>query len=83
MLSEMRWGSRASPTEDPRRRDRYHRGDGRREVDAHQRQALDEGAHVIYSPTDQPYGYREYSARDPEGGLWSFMKPLGSTIGIR
>jgi hypothetical protein len=24
----------------------------------------------------QPYGYREYSARDSEGGLWSFMKPL-------
>jgi hypothetical protein len=32
--------------------------------------------HRARSPTNQPYGYREYSARDPEGGLWSFMKPL-------
>jgi DNA-binding transcriptional MerR regulator len=29
-----------------------------------------------YESVDQPYGYREYSARDSEGGLWSFMKPL-------
>jgi uncharacterized glyoxalase superfamily protein PhnB len=47
------------------------------DVDAHYRHALDEGAEILYPPTDQPYGYREYSARDPEGGLWSFMKPLG------
>lgn len=46
------------------------------DVDAHHRQAIDAGAEIIYPPTDQPYGYREYSARDPEGGLWSFMKPL-------
>lgn len=46
------------------------------DVDAHHDHARDEGAEIIYPPTDQPYGYREYSARDPEGGLWSFMKPL-------
>jgi len=46
------------------------------DVDAHHRHALAEGAEILYSPTDMPYGYREYSARDPEGGLWSFMKPL-------
>lgn len=46
------------------------------DVDAHHRHAHDEGAEILYEPTDQPYGYREYSARDPEGGLWSFMKPL-------
>lgn len=46
------------------------------DVDAHHRQALDEGAEILYPPTDQPYGYREYSARDPEGGLWSFMQPV-------
>ncbi len=46
-------------------------------VDAdHHHQAINEGAEIIYPPTDQPYGYREYSARDPEGGLWSFMRPL-------
>ena len=46
------------------------------DVDSHHRHAVEEGAEVIYPPTNQPYGYREYSARDPEGGLWSFMKPL-------
>ena len=40
------------------------------------RYAAARGADVVYEPVDQPYGYREYSARDPEGGLWSFMKEL-------
>lgn len=47
------------------------------DVDDHHRRALAEGAEILYPPTDMPYGYREYSARDPEGGLWSFMRPLG------
>lgn len=46
------------------------------DVDAHHTHAVEAGAEIVYSPVDQPYGYREYSARDPEGGLWSFMKPL-------
>ena len=46
------------------------------DVDAHHRHAAAEGAEIVYAPINQPYGYREYSARDPEGGLWSFMKPL-------
>ena len=46
------------------------------DVDAHFRHASEHGATVVYEPVDQPYGYREYSARDSEGGLWSFMKPL-------
>ena len=46
------------------------------DVDAHFRHASERGAPVDYEPVDQPYGYREYSARDSEGGLWSFMKPL-------
>lgn len=46
------------------------------DVDAHWRHAVGEGAVIEYEPVDQPYGYREYSARDSEGGLWSFMKPL-------
>ena len=47
------------------------------DVDAHFRHASAEGADIRYEPVDQPYGYREYSAVDPEGHLWSFMKPLG------
>jgi uncharacterized glyoxalase superfamily protein PhnB len=46
------------------------------DVDAHHTHVVDQGADIVYPPVDQPYGYREYSARDPEGGLWSFMKPL-------
>lgn len=46
------------------------------DVDAHHGRARGRGAEIVYAPVDQPYGYREYSARDPEGGLWSFMKPL-------
>lgn len=46
------------------------------DVDDHHRLAAAQGAEIVYPPVDQPYGYREYSARDPEGGFWSFMKPL-------
>jgi DNA-binding transcriptional MerR regulator len=46
------------------------------DVDAHFRHVSEQGATVDYEPVDQPYGYREYSARDSEGALWSFMKPL-------
>jgi DNA-binding transcriptional MerR regulator/uncharacterized glyoxalase superfamily protein PhnB len=46
------------------------------DVDAHHRHAVAQGANIRYEPVDQPYGYREYSALDLEGHLWSFMKPL-------
>jgi MerR family transcriptional regulator, thiopeptide resistance regulator len=39
------------------------------DVDAHHTRAAEAGAEIVYPPTDQPYGFREYSARDPEGGL--------------
>jgi uncharacterized glyoxalase superfamily protein PhnB len=46
------------------------------DVDAHFRHASEQGAPIEYEPVDQPYGYREYGARDSEGHLWSFMKLL-------
>ena len=46
------------------------------DVDAHFRHAKEQGATIRYEPIDQPYGYREYSALDAEGTLWSLMKPL-------
>lgn len=46
------------------------------DVDEHHDHAVGQGAEIVYAPVDQPYGYREYSARDCEGALWSFMKPL-------
>lgn len=47
------------------------------DVDAHYQYAVEHGATIRYEPVDQDYGYREYSAVDLEGHLWSFMKPLG------
>lgn len=46
------------------------------DVDAHHERVKERGAEIVYAPVDQPYGYREYGARDPEGGLWSFMRAL-------
>jgi DNA-binding transcriptional MerR regulator/uncharacterized glyoxalase superfamily protein PhnB len=46
------------------------------DVDAHYRHAKEQGAVIDYEPVDQPYGYREYSAHDREGGMWSFMRPI-------
>lgn len=46
------------------------------DVDQHHRFAVERGATIRYDPVDQPYGYREYSAVDIGGHLWSFMKPL-------
>ncbi|HEV2813367.1 MAG TPA: VOC family protein, partial [Solirubrobacteraceae bacterium] len=30
------------------------------------------GAEIVYGPRDQDYGSRDFTARDPEGNLWSF-----------
>jgi uncharacterized glyoxalase superfamily protein PhnB len=40
--------------------------------DEHYARAKDEGARIVRELEDQPYGSREYSARDLEGNLWSF-----------
>lgn len=47
------------------------------DVDAHHRRTVARGGTIAYAPVDQPYGFREYGAHDAEGGLWSFMRPLG------
>jgi uncharacterized glyoxalase superfamily protein PhnB len=48
------------------------------DVEAHYARTTAAGAEVVHEPTDMPYGVREYSVRDPEGGLWSFMQPIES-----
>lgn len=40
--------------------------------DAHHDRAAAAGARIVRELVDQPYGSREYSARDIEGNLWSF-----------
>lgn len=42
------------------------------EVDQHFARAKAAGAEVVMEPTDQDYGSRDYTVRDPEGHLWSF-----------
>ncbi len=46
------------------------------DVDAHYRRALAAGARIESEPVDQPYGQREYGARDPEGHRWWFAAPV-------
>ncbi len=46
------------------------------DVDRHAARVRALGATIVAEPTDRPYGYREYSTLDCEGGLWSFMQPL-------
>jgi uncharacterized glyoxalase superfamily protein PhnB len=42
------------------------------DADAHYAQARAAGAEIVRELEDQDYGSRDYSARDPEGNLWSF-----------
>ena len=46
------------------------------DVDAHCERARAQGAEIEYGPMDQPYGVREYGARDLEGRRWAFVQPL-------
>ena len=41
-------------------------------IDAHYQRARAAGAEIVMEIADQDYGGRVYSARDPEGHLWSF-----------
>jgi uncharacterized glyoxalase superfamily protein PhnB len=45
-------------------------------VDAHCARAKAAGAAVVREPADQFYGDRTYSARDPEGHVWSFAQTV-------
>lgn len=47
--------------------------------DAHHEQATGADAEIVMALADMDYGSREYTARDPEGNLWSFgtYDPLG------
>ena len=45
------------------------------DVDAHYERARAAGARIDTPPVDQPYGQREYGARDLEGHRWWFGAP--------
>ena len=42
------------------------------DIDQHYARAKQAGAEIVIELRDTEYGSREYSARDPEGNLWSF-----------
>jgi uncharacterized glyoxalase superfamily protein PhnB len=42
------------------------------DVDDHCARARAAGAEIVREPEDQDYGGRDYTARDPEGNVWSF-----------
>ena len=42
------------------------------DADAHYEQAKAAGAEIVREIEDTDYGSREYTARDPEGNVWSF-----------
>ena len=42
------------------------------DADAHYARAKSAGAEILREIEDQDYGSRDYSARDPEGNIWSF-----------
>jgi uncharacterized glyoxalase superfamily protein PhnB len=42
------------------------------DADSHHDRAKAAGAEIVRELQDQDYGSRDYSARDPEGNLWSF-----------
>jgi uncharacterized glyoxalase superfamily protein PhnB len=48
------------------------------DVDAHFRHSRDAGATIDREPEDQPYGQREYGARDLEGHHWWFATPTAA-----
>ena len=50
------------------------------DVDAHYHHSKSAGARIDSTPTDQPYGQREYGARDPEGNLWYFATRLRQEV---
>ena len=50
------------------------------DVDAHCQRARAAGASIAGSPVDQPYGRREYEARDRAGHRWWFGTPLSSKM---
>lgn len=54
-----------------------HRGAGFNYVvvedpDGHYQRAVEAGAEIVVELSDQDYGSRDYTARDPEGNTWSF-----------
>ena len=49
------------------------------DVTAHHARAVHEGATILQPPADQPFGERQYVARDIGGHRWTFSETLADT----
>ena len=45
-------------------------------LDSHYERAQAHGAPILQSPTDFPYGERQYSVEDPGGHIWTFSQTI-------
>lgn len=45
-----------------------------RSADEHHARAKAAGAEILGAPQSQPYGERQYTARDPAGHIWTFSE---------
>lgn len=48
--------------------------------DAVHRRAVEHGAEIVMPLTDQDYGSREFSLRDPDGNVWTFGTYRGASL---
>lgn len=48
------------------------------DTDAHCAQARAGGAQIVKQPYEQDYGSRDYTAKDPEGNVWTFGTYAGA-----
>ncbi|HEY7091716.1 MAG TPA: VOC family protein [Ktedonobacterales bacterium] len=46
------------------------------DVDSHYERAQAHGARILQSPTNFPYGERQYGVEDPSGHLWTFSQTI-------
>ena len=46
------------------------------DADAHHARAVSHGAHILRSPTNYPYGERQYTAADLAGHIWTFSQSI-------
>jgi uncharacterized glyoxalase superfamily protein PhnB len=46
------------------------------DADAHCERAREAGATITMEPKDQPFGDRQYQAKDPQGHTWFFAHPI-------
>jgi uncharacterized glyoxalase superfamily protein PhnB len=50
-----------------------------RDIDDHHATAVRQGVRIVRSPSDYPYGERQYTAEDLGGHLWTFSQTIADS----